>query len=193
MTITRTFLAFMSTLLLLGCGTSPKTHYYTLNTPPIPDTRSAAMGPIILIGPVTLPDLVDRPQLVLRSGENQVEISDTHRWAQSLKSEVARALAANLALEADAPRVYLLGQTLSEEADIRIALDILRFESAPASHATIEAQWSVRRKGTSKPITARFVVREGVEGNTHADLVAAHSRAIAKFSREIAATLRTQN
>jgi len=186
-------LAILIPLLLIGCSSSPKTHYYTLNSPPIPDTRSAAMGPVILIGPVTLPDLVDRPQLVLRSGDNQVEISDTHRWAQSLKSEVARTLAANLALEADAPRVYLLGQTLSDEADLRIAVDILRFESAPASHATIEAQWSVRHKGTSKPITARGIVREAVEGNTHADLVAAHSRAIAKLSREIAATLRTQN
>jgi len=186
-------LAIIIPLLLLGCSSSPKTHYYTLNSLPIPDTRSAATGPAILIGPITLPDLVDRPQLVLRSGDNQVEISDTHRWAQSLKSEVARTLAANLALEADAPRVYLLGQTLSDEADLRIAVDILRFESAPASHATIEAQWSVRRKGTSKPITARGIVREAVEGNTHADLVAAHSRAIAKLSREIAATLRAKN
>ena len=140
--ISRTFFACFTTLLLLGCSSSPKTHYYTFNTPP--DARIAATGPLILIGPVTLPDLVDRPQLVLRSNDNQVEISDTHRWAQSLKSEIARALAANLALEVDAPRVYLLGQTLGDEADLRIALDILRFESAPASHTTIEAQWSVR-------------------------------------------------
>jgi len=193
MTHTRTLLAFITTLLLLGCGSSPKTHFYTFNTPAIPDTHSATTGPIILIGPVTIPDLVDRPQLVLRSSDNQVQISDTHRWAQSLKSEITHALAANLAREADAPRVFLLGQTQGDEADMRIAVDILRFESAPASHVTIEAQWSVRRTGNSKPITARSTVREAVEGKSYEDLVAAHSRAMDKLSRDIAMTLHTQN
>ena len=191
MIISRTLFACFTTLLLLGCSSSPKTHYYTFNTPP--DTRTAATGPLILIGPVTLPDLVDRPQLVLRSNDNQVEISDTHRWAQSLKGEIARALAANLALEADTPRAYLLSQATGEEADLRIAVDILRFESAPGSHAAIEAQWSVRQKGINKPIIARSVVRENVEGKSHEALVAAHSRAIAKLSREIAMTLRAKN
>lgn len=185
----RTFLALMSTLWLLGCGTSAKTHYYTLNTPPPPAAQSSATGPIIVIGPVTLPDLVDRPQLVLRTSDNQVSISDTHRWAQSLKRAVAQAVAENLAREINPSRVQLLGQSLSDEADLRIAIDILRFESTLGVQTTIEAKWTVRAKNASKPFSAQRKVHETVTGNTHADLIAAHSRAITQLSHAIALTL----
>ncbi|WP_173586095.1 PqiC family protein, partial [Methylogaea oryzae] len=95
---TRTFRVLIACLALAGCGSSPKPRYYTLQMPPAsagqPSDKAQAG---VVVGPVNLPEAVDRVQLVLRSGDNTVDISDAHRWAEPLKSQVARVLAANLA------------------------------------------------------------------------------------------------
>src|SRR5512137_2148110 len=86
----------MALSLLSGCS-SPRVTFYTLNAAATP----VAAGPVIgsvAIGPVTLPDLLNRPQLVVRTGVNRVDILETHRWAESLRSEIPRIIAEDLAL-----------------------------------------------------------------------------------------------
>lgn len=176
---------------LSGCAGSPKVSFYTLDAPPYPETRSGdSARPTILLGPVTLPEMVDRPQLVIRTGDNRVEIVDTSRWAQPLKSELARALAANLARDAGTLRVFLAGQGMSFDPDMRVAVDILNFDSRPGAEAIIEARWTIRSRGASAPLTGRLLAREKVRGEGHELLVAAHGRALARISREIAGAIR---
>ena len=51
----------------------------------------------IVIDAVTVPELVDRPQFVLRTGATQVTIDEFARWADPLQSQISRVLAADLA------------------------------------------------------------------------------------------------
>jgi len=81
------------------------------------------------------------------------------------------------------------GQAGREEADIKLAVDILRFDSVPNGEATIEAQWSVQRKGVAKPVSGYALVREASRAAGYDAIVAAHSRALARLSSDIAATL----
>lgn len=179
------------TAVLSGCAGSPRIDYYTLDAPPFsaaPGTDSAHLS--ILLGPMTLAEMVDRPQLVIRTGGNRVEIVDTSRWAQPLKGETARVLAANLAREMGTLRVYLHGQGMAADPDIRVAVDILRFESLPGVEATIEALWTVRRKDGGTPLTGRSEIHEAVPDEGYDPLVAAHGRALAHISRDIAKAMR---
>lgn len=179
--------------LLVGCGSTPQTHFYTLQAPLPADAGSslaAATQPGIVLGPVTLPEMVDRPQLVVRTANNGVGISDLHRWAESLKRDVAHVLAAGLSRELGNPRVTVHGQDGAVDPDIRIAVDILRFESEPGVGVTIEALWTAHRKGV-KPVSGRSVVRESVAGSGYDLLVAAHGRALEKVARDIAAAIRS--
>jgi len=51
---------------LCGCASSPKSDFYTLSSV-APQTSNPPAAPIaVLIGVVTVPDLVDRPQIVVR-------------------------------------------------------------------------------------------------------------------------------
>jgi uncharacterized lipoprotein YmbA len=181
-------------VVLFGCASSPKVNFYTLPAPPYPEARDADSSRLgILLGPVTLPEMVDRPQLVIRTGDNRVEILDTSRWAQSLKGETARVLAANLARDMGTLRVFLPGQGMTGEPDIRVAVDILRFESRPGIDATIEALWTLRRKEGTAPITGRSVVSEAVQGDGYDSLVAAHGRVLARIGHDIAEAIRKGN
>ena len=183
-------LALLATLLVAACSTSAKTYYYTLQTTETPAVVGANKTQTsIAISALRLPEIVDRPQLVLRSGETQVLISDNHLWGQSLKSEITRNLAAHLARDTGAAQVLLPGQAGVEEANIKIAVDVLRFDSLPGAEATIEARWSVQKKGEAKPVTGYALEREAAGASGYDAIVAAHSRALVRLSKDIAATL----
>jgi uncharacterized lipoprotein YmbA len=59
--------------------------------------------------------------------------------------------------------VTLFPQTLSADADYRVAIEVQRFESAPGQAATLDAVWIVRRAKDGKAQTGRTVVREAVQ------------------------------
>jgi uncharacterized lipoprotein YmbA len=63
---------------------------------------------------------------------------------------------------------------------------VQRFES-PADAVLIEALWSVTSKDGRR--TGRSVVREKISAKDYSSLAAAHSRALATMSREIAAAI----
>ena len=181
-----------ATSLALGaCSSSVKTYYYTLQTDAVAAREAAPTRQTsIALASVSLPEIVDRPQLVLRTGTTQLDISDNHLWGQPLKSEIAHRLAVDLARETGAARVILPGQAGYDDAEIKLAVDILRFDSVPGKEATIEARWSVQRKGTTQPVSGHTVVQKAVSGMGYDALVTAHSQALAQLSHEIATTLK---
>ena len=128
--------------------------------------------------------MVDRPQLVLRSSVNRVEIAEQARWAAPLKSEIPRVIADHLTRLLDGARTSTSAQRATGVPDYRVLLDVQRFESAPHESATIQALWEVRGR-TGAPLTGRSLVTES-SGAGYDELVAAHSRALAAVSRDIA-------
>jgi uncharacterized lipoprotein YmbA len=90
--------ALLLALVLGGCATPLTERFYTLNAsaPPQPVAHPARYR--IAVGPVTVPALVDRPQIVLRAGANRVTIAEQSRWAEPLKDSIERVVAGNLAL-----------------------------------------------------------------------------------------------
>jgi len=180
--------------LLVGCGSSPEPRFYTLSAGGIPasDRSEKALAEYtVAVGPVTLPEMVDRPQLVVRVGANQVELLDQHRWAEPLKSEIPRVVAENLAQLLSARQVVTYPHNASFTAEYRVFLDIQHFDSAPGQAVTIDTLWTVRSPSGGEPKTGRSVARESTNGDGYDAIVAAHGRALATVSREIAESIRS--
>jgi uncharacterized protein len=179
-------------LLFAACGSAPKEQFYTLG-----DSGPADAGTLpsldygVLIGPVSMPDLVDRPQFVLRMTGSEVRIAEQVRWAEPLKQGIPRVMAANLAHGLGNARVSPHAPGETREADFRVLLDVQRFDTALAHGATLEVVWTVRRTKTSEQTTGRASVYEAAPGGSYQDLVNAHTRAIAALSRSIADAVRT--
>jgi len=57
--------------------------------------------------------------------------------------------------------------------------------------ALLDAVWTVRRAKDGKADTGRTTVREKAPATSYDDLVAAHSRALARLSQEISEAVRT--
>jgi uncharacterized lipoprotein YmbA len=173
------------TMLLLGCGSTPKESFYTLSSAPPVESSTAAVS--IHVSTVSLPDAVDRTPMVIRTGPNQVEIEDFHRWAEPLKTAIPRVLAANLSQLVGGARVSS-GRQGGTPADYRVNVEIARFESSLAEGATLEATWTVAGK-TGAPVQGRTLARVPSASVDHAGIASAHSRALDQLAREIAAAI----
>lgn len=194
--MTRSALALAALLpacaaMLAGCGISPTPQYYTLSVD-APSGATAAAGnlPSIAVGAVTVPDAVDRPQFVVRTGANEVKLEEQHRWAGPLKSELPRVLAGNLARATNNPRVSAYPESASLGADYRVLVDFQRFDGAPGGEVALDALWTVVAAKGDVVRSGRASVREPVSGNDYAALVAAYSRGVSQVSAAIAAGIR---
>ena len=172
-----------------GCGSSPPARFYTLSATPAPVATSSNLS--VSVGPVSVPAIVDRPQLVVSLGANQVSLDEFNQWASPLQNNISRVVAENLVAMLGTPRVTLSSQALGADATYHAAIDVQRFESMPGEAAIFDAVWTVRRSQDGRSQTGRTTVREPAPQAGYAALAAAHSRALARLSRDIADAVRS--
>ena len=63
-------------LVLAACGGSPPTQFYTLSGMQLPPGNPNTRGTVVGVGPVTLPEYLDRPQIVTRTSGNRVTLAN---------------------------------------------------------------------------------------------------------------------
>jgi len=175
-------------ILVVGCA-SPASRFYTLSA----TTAAAEPGPhlSVSVGPVSVPAAVDRPEIVISTGTNQVRLEEFNRWASPLKDEISRVVVENLVAMLGTGKVSQSLQVVSGDAAYRAAIEVQRFESTPGESARLDAVWTVRRARDDKSMTGRTSVQEKVQQEGYEGLAAAHSRAVARLSRDIADAVRT--
>lgn len=180
-------------LLTAACGRSPRVTFYTLAPVAKVEAAPAETTPAIVVGPITLPELVDRPHFVVRVTANRVDILETHRWAEPLKSEIPRLIAQNLGRLLGTNRVSSHRQHAGGDAQYRVLVDILRFESVPGDAVTVDAAWTLRRGAGAAPRKGRSLVVEKTAGAGYDALAAAYSRALAGVSGDLARAIRAED
>jgi len=166
-----------------GCSTPPS-QFYTLS--PIPGPAAPSSSRSVALGMVAIPASVDRPQIVVTMSPNQVRLDEFNRWVSPLQDNIGRVVAENLVAMLGTPRVTLSPQMLSADVDYRVNVEVQTFESAPGQMATLDAVWRVVRIKDGSARTGRTTVREPAPQPGYDALAAAHSRSIAKLSRDIA-------
>jgi uncharacterized lipoprotein YmbA len=181
--------------LLTGCveignDTQPS-RFYVLSAvegrqPPSPD------GPAVLVGPVTLPRYLDRPQIVTRPSPNELDLAEYDRWGGRLDDNVARVLAQDLGVHLNTTRVAMFPREQRLADAIQVSVDVSRFEQVGGrSTVELDAQWSIHPadRGAAPRIgTAR--IRTPVKGDGFAATAAAMSAALDELAQEITAAAR---
>ena len=180
----------LTAALLAGCSRSPRVTFYTLDVAGTAESTPFA-DESVSIGPVSLPDLLDRQQLVVRTSATSVAILEAHRWAESLKSEIPRVIAGNLAGMIKPARVATYQQSSGADARYRILIDIQRLELTEGKGVALEALWSIRTVDGNVVQRGRSEVNQPAAAGGYDALVAAQSQALTAVSRDLAVALRT--
>jgi hypothetical protein len=181
--------------LLPGCATSKPARFYLLEalenlTAPmvgaVPES-SVTLG----VGPVTLPEYLDRPQIVTRDQSSRLELAEHDRWAEPLAKNFARVLTENLSALLTEERVAVFLWPGSPPVEYRVAVEVLQFDGFRDGTAILLARWSILgRGGRDLLLTGKSSFTEPSAGPGFESLVQAESRAVAALSREIAAALK---
>jgi hypothetical protein len=179
-------------LMLGGCfGAGRPTNFYTLTPLPRPTAGpEATPGTIIALYPVLIPEYIDRPQIVTRTDDNQVALSEFNRWGGTLKHELTNVLMQNLNVLLAERRANVMLDTLTFDPNYLVTVTVNRFDGQLGNTVWLNAAWSIRDLKAKKMLAVKTsVIQEKAEAQDYAALVAAESRAIAALSREIAAEL----
>ncbi len=178
----------LGAIVAVGCGTSAPARFYTLDA-----AARAEGGPVtrhsVLVGPVSVPAVVDRPQFVVQVAPNRVTVDEFNRWAAPLDDGIARAVAGNLIALLGTPDVAA-APLANFEPTYRVTINVQRFESIQGEAVVIDAAWAVRKSGVTGARAGRTLARETVQDDSFEALAAAHSRALATVSGDIAAAIR---
>jgi uncharacterized lipoprotein YmbA len=170
-------------------GARAPTRFYTLSSTATSD-GAPAVGYAVIVGPVSVPASVDRPEFVVEVAPNRVELDEFNRWASPLGDGIARAVAGNLAVLLGTPDVAT-APLANFNAAYRVTIAVQRFDSMPGRGVLLDAAWVVRQTTGGKSYSGRTVAREAVQGDGFDALAAAHSRALATLSGEIATAIRS--
>lgn len=181
---------------MTGCGISPPETFHALtryasDSAPV----SAASGRYgVQVGPVTVPEAVNRPQLIIRTDPGRFEIKEQQRWAGPLPADIAQALAEDLTLAL--PPAYVYSQSRSPANVVpprfRVAIDVQRFESrlhGDGAGSVIEMAWVVTEVAADRKHVCRSVVQAPLQGRGYDALVAAHQTSLARISERVASVV----
>ena len=179
---------------LSGCATTQSTQFYLL-TPmareTVPDQpeghpENRSLG----IGPITIPEYLNRPQIVTRAGNNSLSLAEFHQWAENLDHNIAQVMAENLSLLLATDLIEIFPWHRRSSIDYQLAMDLLQFDRNPDGTATLLARWSLL-DGKGHPLAAgkKSLITVEPTGRDYDSLVKALSETLAGLSREVAAAI----
>ena len=163
----------------------PQTHHSSPRCSPTPS--KLAVG----VGPIQLPEYLDRQQLVSRISENRLDVAENDRWAEPLGDNLGRILVQNLSALLGTDKVSLYPWPSDLRPTYQVEIEVLRFEPDSARSAELTARWILRDVPTRAILSVKeSELTEPVKGPSTEESVAALSELLGKLSCEIVEALR---
>jgi len=177
---------FFALLTTAGCGTSQKTDFYQLEETSSMSLMGIEKGGIVGVGPINLPEYVNRPQIVTRHSKYHFNVSEFNRWIEPINDSISRLLVINLSNNLNSNRIYWVPRSDRQyPLDLRVAINIGRFDGQLGKEVVLESRWSIFDKDDKPELTRVSIIKEPVKGENYDALVIAMNRALQQLGKEI--------
>jgi uncharacterized protein len=195
------FLSFLVRLLFLGpvlfavsaCSpVSPPVAYHSLVDLGPAHQRTGPPSPlVILVGPVSTPDILKQSQISTGSTDDRYLLNDQHRWAGEVSHQFSRAMAELLADKLGTEDVVLFPKGQDLEPTHQITFDILALDGILGEDANLMVRWSlIDPKGKAVRLTRRSSFSEKPANGSYDAWVSAQRSNVRRLSEEIAAAIK---
>ncbi|HEY8095019.1 MAG TPA: PqiC family protein [Methylobacter sp.] len=184
-------LLFVGTLLSACLSTQP-TQFYVLEPLSEPPSSSAAAEKKrqIGVGPVSIPTLLERKQIVTRLPDNSIKVAEFNQWASPLKDNVTQVLTHNLATLQTGDLVRAYPWSAYGAVDYRIIIDIIRFDTRPEQSVNLEANWAIMDEKSHTLIrNGHTKIEHPLDDSSYPATVKALNKILSEFSRELSLAL----
>ena len=179
-------------IFLIGCGaaTAP-VKFYTLSGLEQQDQPSSAAGMsdtvALGVGPLRIPKMIDRPQIVTREAGNKIQVAEFHRWGGALNEDILRVLTEKLSGLLQSNRVMAHPWAEFFEPDYRVYLVFHRFDGRLGESVVLNATWTVTdARGRKALAVKRSIIDEPMPATDFESFVATSSRILDELGQQIA-------
>ena len=172
-----------------GSG-SPKTRFYMLEADSTPAQAQSRKGTAVSIGlgPLNLPDSLNRPQIVTRDRAHQRVLGEFDHWAGSLQENMVRVLASGLIARLPAARVQRHPWPHAQKPTYQVRIDVLAMEGSLGGETRLRGAVSwLRLPGGEELHFEQFDFRGETDAGDYAALVASWSGLVNQLAGELAA------
>lgn len=174
---------------LAACASAPD-HFYTLSV--LPDSgRAVLASPTVhVLLSVDVPALVDRPEMVISTSGNGIEVLEHQRWAVSLSDLVFQTLARDIEKRRGDLLIADRGFDQGTTPPVRIKVDMVRLTAQRAGQVGMEAHWRIVDESAGVDAIGGDVFAAPVDGAGYDSIARAYSQVLSELAGRLAAAVR---
>jgi uncharacterized lipoprotein YmbA len=153
-------------------------------------TPNGLPGLTLGLGPIILPEYLDRREIATRVNATQIVYSSTNCWVESLDVSIRRIVSENLSALLGTDEIVSYPWLGNARPRYQVEIEILRLDSSPAGDATLLARWAIKDASDKQYLVVRrsSLSRPATSAGAPA-AVNALSGTLGDLSQEIAAAL----
>jgi uncharacterized protein len=142
------------------------------------------------LGPVTLPQYLDRPEVVIRTSQNSIELSPTVRWAEPVTDNFRQVLAADLGRNLNTSHIVPYPWYSDQKLDYSVRVRVDRFETTEKKTAELSARWDIAEGDNGRTLVDRHSdISEPLSSSEPQSIAAGLSADTADLAEKITAAI----
>jgi len=180
---------------LTSCGSQPvEDHYYSLVLAadnviaPVDNEETKAH---LIIGPVQLPEYLNRRGLAMQIDSNQIQTANHHFWAEPLEEAISKVLVRDIANLASGLTVDREAGRWTDSGDCRLRIEFDKFHATDRSRVVSSGRYWVTSSGSN--VKQEFDVTQTLSADGHANAVAALRRSLGTLATQIINTIESNS
>ncbi|TVR79556.1 MAG: membrane integrity-associated transporter subunit PqiC [Rhodospirillales bacterium] len=185
-------------MILTGCTLPfaqepPPIRFYVLSAAAAEPVAASPRPVMVGVSRVVLPEYLDTPRIVTRTGANELRLADLDQWRGTLRDTATATLVENLTAQIPSDGVVALPFRGPVRPDFQVAVEMSQFERDAEGLVTLAARWQLLSgDGRTALAMERATYRRPAPAADYAAIVAAMSDTLAELSRDIASAIRRQ-
>jgi hypothetical protein len=142
-----------------------------------------------ILGPVTIPNYLERSTIASRKSDNRLHYSESHRWAEPLQENISRVMKENFELIQPSSEIQSIGEYGNRNLKYQLEVHFSQFESTDAGKVLLAARWKLYERKKQKLLMTQdeFFSKEAQNKSMDAR-VAALSQVLSKLTVKITQT-----
>ena len=165
-----------------GLSASNKTRFYSLSSlaPSSVTNKNLRIG----VGPVEISRLINRPQIVSRKDNTEINVAENHQWGGSHKEEIIQVITDNLSSLLKTESIEKYPWKFSFKPRYQVRINIERFDGELGKNITLRARWRLIQNN-KEILVKRALITTSANGNNYSAYVKAQSEALKMLSQQI--------
>jgi len=180
-------------LLIAACGSSPPVRYFALSPMDSVQLQDPDDSVTLGVGPLRLPEYLNRSQIVTRGGGSELEVDEFSRWAEPLTQAFHRVVSTDV--DNMMNRVIVIAfpweAVVQKHVDYRLLGEVTRFDADRSGRVVLDMQWAISDVSEGVPVAihrSKYETR-AASPDDPANVVSAMNDALAMFSRDVVSEL----